>query len=196
MPRTNIVQHARKSPGSCQVCHTPIQVGDPYKWAKPRYRGKVVVCSKCQITPSMVSSSKMTTIYEAQYSVSKEIAEASDIDTIASSLESFAEEVRGVGQEYQESADNQREYFPDSSVADDNEEKAQQLDSWADELSDTADTIRSEFSDVEVLQSELDELDDTKEDYASESDRLSDEIEDRLEEARSRVEDAIGECPL
>jgi DNA repair exonuclease SbcCD ATPase subunit len=144
----------------------------------------------------MVSSSKMTTIYEAQYSVSKEIAEASDIDTIASSLESFAEEVRGVGQEYQESADNQREYFPDSSVADDNEEKAQQLDSWADELSDTADTIRSEFSDVEVLQSELDELDDTKEDYASESDRLSDEIEDRLEEARSRVEDAIGECPL
>jgi len=49
MARINTVKKAQKAQGSCINCHKPIEKGMPYKWAKPRYRGKLVACESCQI---------------------------------------------------------------------------------------------------------------------------------------------------
>ncbi len=140
MTKTNLVARAKKDHGNCRACQKPILKGDPYKWAQPRYGAKSVVCDDCQITPSMTSSSKMVAIWDSQESCSK-----SDPDDIRQ----LAETVREVGSEYQESCDNQREYFPDSETAQENEDKAQALDTWADELDEVAGTLEEALSEAD-----------------------------------------------
>ena len=104
MARVTIVKKAQKAQGNCRKCGKPINAGAPYKWAKPRYGAKVVVCANCQITPSMTSSSKMVACWGAV----EDIGEAGDTRSRAEALRSAAETAREVGEEYQESADNQR----------------------------------------------------------------------------------------
>lgn len=188
MARQHLVKSARKAQGNCRACRKEIQAGDSYKWAKPRYGGKVVVCAGCQITPSMVSSSKMVAIWEAQ-----ELFDASgSISDIAENLRVFAGTVRDVGQEYQDACDNQREYFPDSELAQENEDKAQELESWADELEGKA-------NEIEELQTEIDGLEAEREDAETTSDRqeeIDSEIEQKKEEAQDMATEAIAECPV
>lgn len=107
MARMNFVKSAKKT-HKCRVCGKEIEVGQPYKWTHPRYRGRVDACPTCEIPISMTSSSKMVAIWEEQKTVDR-----SDPD----SIKSLAETARGVSEEYQQSCDNQREYFPDAEKA-------------------------------------------------------------------------------
>lgn len=119
MARTNYVNKARKAQGLCMVCrdpNNPINIGDPYKWVKPRYHRKVVAHPNCTIPLSMTSSSKTVAIIEEITHIDR-----SDLSGVVDSLRSLADTVRQVAEEYQESCDNQREYFPDSEVAEQNE---------------------------------------------------------------------------
>ena len=190
MARTTVVKAARKPQGKCRTCGVDINIGDPYKWAKPRYGAKAVVCGAHQITVSMTSSSKMVTIWEAQESFSPGSPEKA-----AEELRGLAETVREVGQEYQDSADNQREYFPDSDVAQENEDKAQELDGWADELESAADDIESLISEVDDLQTELAGLEDNEENQER-REEIENEIEEKQEEATSKADEVAGECPV
>lgn len=45
------VARARISPGKCEKCHSPIGVGDPYRWWKGRYTPKHVRCMRAGCTP-------------------------------------------------------------------------------------------------------------------------------------------------
>jgi len=203
MARTNVVKSARKAQGKCRSCGKEINVGDPYKWAKPRYRGKVVVCGSCAITASMVSSSKMVAIWEEMEGIN-----SSDVDSLPDSLRTLAETVRQVGEEYQESADNQREYFPNSEQADENEEKANDLDSWADELESAADEIESALAEMvemevekETLEGEKGELEDKLDggfydmmpDETKNAQHRVEEIDDRIEEIETDIENKQNE---
>ncbi len=182
MPRTTVVKAARKDQGLCRKCRTPIKAGDSYKWAHPRYKSKVVVCANCQITPSMTSSSKMVAVWEAQESF-----DGSDVATLEDGLNSLAEAARGVGEEYQTAADNQQEYFQGSPIAEENEEKAQSLDGWADELESAAGEVSSGVSELEELDNEQATLEGEVEvDKEPPS-------EERLAEIRSRMEDIASE---
>ncbi|KKN24187.1 hypothetical protein LCGC14_0897530 [marine sediment metagenome] len=180
MPRTTVVNKARIDQGLCRKCRTPIKAGDPYKWAHPRYKAKVVVCANCQITPSMTSSSKMVAVWEAQESY-----DGSDVETIEEQLKDLAQAARDVGAEYQEAADNQHEYFADSPIADENEEKAQALDGWADELETAAEEADSGLQELrelgveqEMLQGEQAEL--TAHDLPKDGEVRLGEIKERL----------------
>lgn len=174
MARLNHVKAARKAQGNCAVCHQPIGIGEPYKWVHPRYRAKIIAHPNCRIPQSMISSSKMAAVWDAV-----DEFDDSDVTTLSNRLRDLAQTARNVGEEYQEAADNQREYFSDSPVAEENEEKAQSLDSWADTLETVADDIEEELSELEKLQQE------GKEDVA----------EAKEEELRTMVQDAIGEQP-
>ena len=202
MARTYFVKKARKAQGLCRVCRDeqrPINAGDPYKWTKPRYMGKIVAHVDCKIPLSMVSSSKLVSIWEAQESF-----DTSDIESIPESLREFAGTVCEVSEEYQESADNQREYFPDSEVADENEEKAQELESWADEIESAADEADSSLSEYQELLDEKAELEEEQEGEIT--DDRKDEIESRLSELETEIADKeteisdhaeiINECPV
>ena len=193
MARTNFVKSARKPQGNCRSCGKPINIGDPYKWAKPRYRGKVVVCEVCQITISMTSSSKMVAVWEVISAF-----DDSDVTSIPEGLRDLAGTAREVGEEYQDSADNQREYFPDSDVAEENEERAQNLESWADDLESKADEIENELTELEDLKQELEELqvkDDKTEEDNTRLEELPEDIESKEEDIRSEAQDIIGEQP-
>lgn len=181
MAAITLVKSARKPQGKCRVCGNDINVGDSYKWAHPRYHGKVVVCSNCQITQSMLSSSKMVACWEAQEAISR-----ATIDELADELRSAADTAREVGEEYQEACDNQREYFPDSAVAEENEERANNLEDWARELESAAD-------EVENLLSEITKLKDERSDLETELQGLTDEergkyISDRVDEIEILIE--------
>ncbi len=114
MPRVHFVKKARKD-------NPAVQKGQPYYWWKFMYSPKR--CSATRPRPSQLTQSdKLSSYYEAQETVE-------DIDTqehvldIVIVLEEVAESVRGIGEEYQESADNIREYFEESDTADECEEK-------------------------------------------------------------------------
>lgn len=186
MAKTTLVKSARKAQGGCRVCGKEINVGDSYKWIKPRYRGKIVACPNCTIPLSMTSSSKMVAIYE-----DVDALDRSDVGGVGDNLRLLAETVRGVGEEYQESADNQREYFPESEVADENEEKAQELDGWADSLESEADEADSEIDELDSLKEELDEPETSDE----RKEELESEIEDKEQEILSHLDEADN-CPV
>ena len=206
MARVHRVAKARKDQGKCQACGKTILIGDAYKWAKPRYRGRVVVCDKCQISQSMLSSSKMVACWDAQTAIEK----ADDSD-LAGELRTAAETTREVGEEYQDSADRQREYFPDAEQAEENEERAEALDRWASQLEEAADDVEGAIEAKDALTAEQDELETERNDLEGEegddmirsnrlkeiADRLVD-IEREIEEQDSVVEDArtvADECP-
>lgn len=193
MARTHIVEKARKSPGVCIGCHQVINAGEPYKWVHPRYRTKVVAHKGCNIPLSAVSSSKMVAVWEAV-----EAFDDSEVTSIPDGLRDLANTAREVGEEYQESADNQREYFPDSEMADENEERAQNLEQWADDLESNADELESAVSELEELQQEQGELQSkenkTEEDTAR-LEELESEIDEKEEDIRSQAQNIIGEQP-
>jgi len=181
MARTNLVKKARKAQGNCRVCGKTINIGDPYKWVKPRYRGKIVACPNCVIPVSMTSSSKMVAVWEAQEALNRD-----DPESVAEGLRDLAQTAREVGEEYQEACDNQREYFPDAEQAEENEEKAQELDSWADSLESEADEAESELGELEELQAERGDsetTDERKEELESEIESKQDNILAHLDEA-------------
>ncbi len=185
MAKMNTVKSARKAQ-TCRVCGKPINVGDPYKWTKPRYKGKIAAHPDCTIPISMTSSSKMVAVWEEQAGLNR-----TDPESVAEGLRILAQTVREVGEEYQESADNQREYFPDAEQADENEEKAQELDGWADALESAADEAESELGELEELQTERDDPE-TKQGRA---DELESEIESKQDEILAHLEEADN-CPV
>ena len=189
MARTNIVKSARKEQGLCRVCrdeNKPIGIGDPYKWVKPRFGGKIVAHVDCAIPLSMVSSSKMVAIWEDVDALDRET-----VEDVADNLHALAGRVRGIGEEYQESADNQREYFPDSEVAEENEEKAQELDGWADSLESEADEAEGEIDELDTLIVERDDPDTSDE----RKEELESEIEDKETEILAHLDEADN-CPV
>ncbi len=192
MARTTTVKSARKAL-TCRVCREPINIGDPYKWTKPLYKGKIAAHVGCTIPPSMTSSSKMVAVWEAQETLNR-----SNAESVPEGLRDLATTAREVGGEYQESADSQREVFPDAEVAQENEDKAQGLDSWADELETAAEEAESELSELEELQNELAGLNSQEGQSKDDEDRvveLESEIEDKETEILAHV-DTADECPV
>ena len=185
MAKVNQVKAARKEK-TCSVCQKPIEVGKPYKYTKPRFRGQINAHPDCEIPVSMTSSSKMVAIWEEQASASKDVENASEPGDVAQALRDLAEVVRGVADEYQQGADNQREYFPDSPTADESEQKAQDLGQWADEIDSAADDAdRCTLDDVEL----------TREEGETDEDLESRKADMAVEAAKEHAS-VIDECPV
>ncbi len=136
MARLTTVNQNRKE-RNCAVCQLAILIGDPYKWVHPRYRTRVDAHPACDIPLSMTSSSKMVPIWEGQEAYAKlEGSAAKKADA-----EGLAGTIREVGEEYQESAGNIQEHFPDSGKAQELEDKGNALVEWADEIETAAGEI-------------------------------------------------------
>lgn len=155
MPRTYRVKKSRKDWGVCRRagCQTEIKVGDPYNWAKPRFRGKLVFCAAHFPKRSeLTSSDKLARIYEADDEINDGFPQVGDaenmgeltdaLEEVAGRLEEIADDMEDVASEYRESAENIREYFEGSSQADDIEYQGDDVQTWADEIRNAADHIR------------------------------------------------------
>lgn len=161
MPRVNTVKKARKSPGACGKCSKPIKAGAPYIHWKFRYGGKRIRCSTCPRPrqSELTNSDKLSRVYAAGEAVGDAIdAFRKDLDEegLRSALESAAEELREVAEEYRESSSNVESGMNGNRmpICDELDEKADNLDAKADELEDAAGAI-TEF-DEDAAQEEAD----------------------------------------
>jgi hypothetical protein len=151
MPRVNYVKKARKDQGRCSKCGDEIKAGDPYRHWSFRYGGKRKRCMKASCSPrqSDLTQSKLAGAYAAIEDAEDSIDAAGTLSDIAEALQSAAEGVRDVAQEYQDAAESQRDYFPDSPIADENEERAQELEWFADDLENKGSEIDGEDLDLD-----------------------------------------------
>lgn len=132
--KVSTVQKARKSPGSCGKCKTPIEIGMPYRWWAAFRGPKQIACMKDTCTPTqadLTGSDKLARLYAAQEAARVEIAEAEDAEAVTSALETCVEVAREVGDEYREAADAFGGNGPSA-------ERADNVEAWADELENAA----------------------------------------------------------
>lgn len=164
MPRVNHIKMCRKDQGNCSRCGTPLPKGSQYRWIKFRFGGKVKRCMKpsCAFRASdLTNSDKLSRLYGAQEDAQDELAaldpsdDAFDVQDVKNALEQAIEQIREVGEEYQESCDNIREHIAESPTADECEEKADQCEDWATQLED----VDIEDFEWDEDDAELDEFD-------------------------------------
>ncbi len=205
-----------QAPLTCDSCGDPINVGDPYKWIAPRAhraaqgvkRNRHTTCPAWK--PSETTSSQhLATIYAAQEAADAslstiEVATIDETVDVAEQLqeiaETFAEEVMGAAETYQESADAIEEGFGHETYqSEELAEKAEAVESWAEEASsftadeyDGEDLPCAECADVEDADQHHD---DNLEDY-HDYDEDPSVLQDWLEEQVSALSDITGDMPV
>jgi hypothetical protein len=201
---------------NCGKCGVEIKVGDPYKWVavKRQYGGvKYYRCATCpNWQQSELSSSKMAGVYAAQEQCDADVAGCESADDLQSLAQDLAEQIRGVAEEYEESGNNMEEGFGHATyLSDELKEKAESLNSWADEVENT------DFDDFDVPEEDQCEtcegegqVEDAENDDANEDGKVECEdcggtgqadndgtaYEEHWEEQRQKLIDAMGECPV
>lgn len=169
---------------TCGKCHQAIPKGAGYLWTKPRYGSRKVRCLKpaCAFKPSDLSSSKAAIVHDAIDDARKQIQNAESQDDIQSILQSVAETAREVGQEYQDASDA----WAGGNGHPDFQEKANQCESFADELdswsfSGEADeeTVRAKAADTKEEQDGTADLED--EAWQATLDEMRDEATNALD---------------
>lgn len=187
MPKVTFVKSARKD--------NPVaKQGESYYWWKFAFGPKQF--SKKPPRPSQLTQSdKLGRVYGLQerledfaYETPETVEDLNSlIESFASELREVAEEVREVSEEYQESCNNIRDNIPESPTADDCEEKAQELEGWADALEQAADSIEaSEASGIEEVDEELvdeDAIEQAREEYLNAVTECFQQVEDEFTEA-------------
>ena len=216
MPRINVVKKSRKDQGQCGRCGDPLPKGSAYRWAKPRRGGKMRRCmkSECGFRPSDLSSSKMAAIWDVQPEVVNAIEQAESVEDVKAALEPLVEVAREVSEQYQESADNVREYFPSHEGADEWEEWAYGLEEWAEAMEsldwDEEEPVDDpptrpeepdwdEFDDEEEKEDAHDEYESALDEYENEFNEYEDAIAEHAEAFQTFKEEAITlaeECPV
>jgi hypothetical protein len=179
-------------PEKCGKCGKEIAVGDPYKHTtvKRTYGGvRMVRCVDCPDWRQWeLTTSKMAPIMQAQDQTSFDDCE--DYQSIVDTLEEFANTVRDVAAEYEESADNIEDGFGHETYQSaELREKYEALEAWADELEQLDEQEPEKCEDH--VDSETDDDDDDPECEAC--DELKQEALDNM---RADAEEKIMETPV
>jgi hypothetical protein len=216
-------------PRTCDFCHKPIEVGTPFKHVTPKsgpYGG--TQRNRHEACPTW-------RVWELSNSWSARIAQATDEfdaglfenpDEVRDALASVAENIRGLAEESRESATNIEEGFGHpTSQSEEAEQRADDLDGWADEIENTdvpdlpeietryfvtnGDGAVSDLFETDGYESEEDAEhalamhrdDENNEDDGFEIEAIDPEsvTEEQLDEWRSEVEDAcsiVDESPV
>lgn len=187
--RINHVTKARKAQGECGACGKEVAAGTAYKWVKARYGPKRVRHEDCPTwkASELTSSDKLAAAYGAQEDIYEAIANWApdpnepDASDIVEALEAAASTIRDeVAEGYRESASNIEDGFGHStSQSEELEGKADEADTWADE--------------VEQAASDMDEPPD-KEDVAD--DDWQEAVTTWADDVKQAAEEAANACPF
>lgn len=188
MPRVNYVRAARRDQGSCDNCSTPLLKGQAYRWWKFRYGGKRKRCMATSCNPmpwDLTNSPKRQSLYRLQHDAAQLGGSRQDV---VDGLSGVAEDARNLGEEWRESAEAKREYFPDDETAEYWVEFADELEIWADQADELADEITEE---VEDWNPDEDEIEEGDTDMEIEPPSMDDEYQDD----EGKLEDLVSELP-
>lgn len=141
MARVTFVKKARKAIKSAGIAK-----GQSYYWWKFRFGGKRV--SKTPPRRSQLTqSSKKAALFDAEDAVVEAIANVRagrwGLSDLRDTLEQCAEDVRGVAEEYRDSASNMESAFPNGSP------KIDELNERADEVEETANELDQIVQDID-----------------------------------------------
>jgi len=178
-------QKARKL-YKCGKCGGEIKVGEDYYRIAQKWQPVRIRCVKCRPRPSeLTTSDKLSRLYGAQENLqdilAKQTLSSEWLSELAEAVEDAMNTVEEVRDEYEESASNMEEYFPDSERVEEIREKSENCDEWYNELSNTQ-------SDIEDLQTRVSEWE-AKEEPPDEPAGSAEEVEVwRKEHGQAREE--------
>lgn len=203
MARVSYVKKARASKFTrrCKRCGHVIEAGEAYKYADlktgPTSGYTIYFCSEHNARQSdLTSNDRLSRLYAAQESVEDVLSGDWDFASLASALESAADEAESVAEEYEESASNMEEYFQGSYQVDEIREKGEACTEWAQELRDAAQEIEQMTDENECAECGQ-EGDDPCHDQDNEEEYDHDfELKEDKDEARSKAEEALQSLNL
>lgn len=197
----------------CEHPDRAIQVGQSYKWIKPKsgpYGGRQL--NRHAEHPSWnvwdYSSSLSARTQQISHDAEESFPEdATTEDEISDWAAQVAEEIRSLAEEKREAASNIEDGFGHETYqSDELNSTADDLDSWADDVEniDVPEAPQEEDFHYDEDGNDLDDEDAERADGWTEDDeRLNDEgqtydeaLADWLEEARSAGSDLVNECPV
>lgn len=194
------VHHVKKARKDNKVC----KKGESYYHWTPYGSGKRY--SKTYPRGSQLCSGRKSEVMASQEGLADDLEAASDAEAIKAACENCAEAFRGQGEEYNESAENMREYFPDSEQADNMEEMGNSLETQADELEGLDFDAPEEFDDHEPeepysgqfgtegeYEEALNEYDLLKSEWDSLTEESKDEIEAFIDNLKEEAQSASDE---
>lgn len=193
----------------CGGCGEYIQKGDKYRFWNPRKRAKVIRCSNCPNPPrSFFTTSE---IKATAWDIADDTA-AGQCSTIEE-LQDLASDYAGQIQDLIDTIDEKIQNIEDGfghrvPVCDELEDRKSEIENWMSEVEDAVSGFEAggecetcgQDEDAHNMcdqgfftETDGDECDNCKQ---TESDHACDEyIDAALEEARSALEDALGNCP-
>jgi hypothetical protein len=175
MARANFVQAARKA-----VPSAGIEVGDSYYWWKFRHGGKRY--SKVRPRPSQLTQSEF---YSQVYAIQERIEDMSADDSLPDQIDEIASDLRQIGDECRDRRENMPEALQYSPTGELLEERADAMDSAADEL----EQIDTQIDDDEQLIEQDSEFEPKGDDESD--DDFEARKQDRIEELQQEFWDNV-----
>ncbi len=174
MARATFVKAARKD--------NPVaKKGEPYYWWKFMQGGRGGP-KRYSATPPTRSQLTQSDFLGSLYRIEDESFKGVED---AEGLKAVAEEIRELGTEQQEKYDNMPEGLQQGDTGQTIEERAQNCESWADEIDSIADTLETELEAIETLEGEWADYDSAMEEH--------DEDDDDAEEPEEPSEERPGD---
>jgi hypothetical protein len=191
MPRVNEKKKSRAGRDyHCTTCGRKIEPGENYYSWSFRYGGTHHACVDHYPKRSQLTQSLMGEVYAAIEAAETEIQNAESVADIQSCLEDVGQSAEDVAGQYREAA----EHFGGEG---ENAERADELESWAQEVAyvDLPEPEEAEFDEDEVGLAVL------QDDYAVDTVEELDagqrmEWAGKLQEARDAAQEALDSCPL
>jgi chromosome segregation ATPase len=203
----------------CRKCSEPIKAGDKYyEWKHRHAPPSRQHTSHGQPRQSELCTGKMSGVYAAIEGLEDTIAEArktNDITGLVDALNTAAEEVDTVKEEYQSGLDNMPEPLQQSSSGDAIQEKIDGLEEFKDALENAAQEVETSVDEYDALEEPaepemVEPADDTEEakekaeeendgnqkDYETAKNEFEAEQDRLREEAFERAESAAGELGI
>lgn len=211
-------------PYNCGACSKPIEVGTPYKHVSLKsgpYGGTTLRrhegCPNWK--QSELTMSKMSGVYAAQEDFEDRIDDCNSVEDLEALRDDVAEQIKAVGEEYGESADNIEDGFGhETYVSTELREKQEALEGWGDDIEsvsfdevpdcETCDgrghlAADSPGLDMESLTDEQKTLlDDTGEIDCEDCEQTgkavegSEQFDEWLDEQRESLRTVVDDCPI
>lgn len=181
-------------------CGKTIEKGEEYYRIKKKFQAPRFRCLEHRPKPSeLATSDKIARLLAIQEGLAEiKLETASHIEDVQNTLEEQADEADGVGEDYNQSADNMEEYFPNSSQVDEIREKAEACEAWAEELRNASSELEDHITEVRELEQEKDKLQEQETELLQRGEEADEEelssVQDRIEEIDSTIQSKLDEA--